>query len=793
MRRSALVSLLSPALSLAAAVYDPTTLTVHIPSLRIGDTSDRYQADLHRVTGGWPWLFEVTQLRLANTALPIDGHYHPQDATLVLPEVQTPGGGRYATHLHLLPGGTPYRLILTDLRDQNGQRIGPRLDSGDGALRLSPERFERLATQATLTGASIPNNQEVKFIILGVDTPRPVLLFQNSQRYPYHFDFVYDALKLYQLSGERQTDQARFLAETYFTANRRNLGGSLVRYPDAEGGARYVLEFWPSDPVPLEGIALAHRLLIQAAPFIETLPWHPNSETQRQLYETAKDDFGRANIPVISSRQLLGNVREAVYNPGEAYGRLRLVQPGDRSPGFGDIAIFPTLPPNDLGQVAGIITEAPQTLLSHLNLRAVQDGRPNAYLADAAQQAQAQGLLDQWVHYRADADGVHLEPATEAEARQWLDSQRPDIVQIPAADLSVTEPMPLRQIGFDDRSAFGVKAANVAELGKILPPSQVPDGYAIPFALYDRFMDLPRCGDERTALCGDGEAGLSFYDQARQMLADPDFLADPEYRRAQLKAFRKRIKKGEAPADMIAQLEAIRRFWNPEGPPFTQSLRLRSSTNNEDLPFFNGAGLYRSTTHKPDEGDLIESAKKVWASLWNEQAFEAREFYGIDHFQIYMGILVHPNYGDEQANGVAVSRNLYIPQWPGYTVSAQYGEISVTNPEPIERDDGTFVPIPDEFVLARLPISQTAEDRETIYLHHSNVTEVYGEPVPTPTVLTPEEIDELRQALAVIHHHFKRRYGGGKDFAIEIEFKITQTDDGSRGHLSIKQARPWVH
>ncbi len=30
------------------------------------------------------------------------------------------------------------------------------------------------------------------------------------------------------------------------------------------------------------------------------------------------------------------------------------------------------------------------------------------------------------------------------------------------------------------------------------------------------------------------------------------------------------------------------------------------------------------------------------------------------------------------------------------------------------------------------------------------------------------------------------------NFAIDIEFKITETEDGSRGKLAIKQARPWV-
>ncbi len=81
---------------------------------------------------------------------------------------------------------------------------------------------------------------------------------------------------------------------------------------------------------------------------------------------------------------------------------------------------------------------------------------------------------------------------------------------------------------------------------------------------------------------------------------------------------------------------------------------------------------------------------------------------------------------------------------------------------------------------------------ETLFLRHSNLTEVYGQPITSDTVLTQEEIGRLRHFMILIDHHFRKRYQGGDDFAIEVEFKITETNDGSRGQLAIKQARPWV-
>ena len=109
--------------------------------------------------------------------------------------------------------------------------------------------------------------------------------------------------------------------------------------------------------------------------------------------------------------------------------------------------------------------------------------------------------------------------------------------------------------------------------------------------------------------------------------------------------------------------------------------RLRSSANAEDSVDFNGAGLYDSYTHKADEGHIIKSVRQVYSSLWNYRAYEEREFYRIDHLTAAMGITVHPNFKNEQANGVAVARNIFDPTWEGYYVNSQIGEDLVTNPE----------------------------------------------------------------------------------------------------------------
>ena len=206
--------------------------------------------------------------------------------------------------------------------------------------------------------------------------------------------------------------------------------------------------------------------------------------------------------------------------------------------------------------------------------------------------------------------------------------------------------------------------------------------------------------------------------------------------------------------------------------PSGTKLRCRSSTNNEDLPGFSGAGLYDSYTQANGKANLADTIKKVYASLWNFHAFEEREFYRVDHDATAMGVLVHPSYTGEKANGVAVTDDI-VYQSPGrhYYTNVQIGEDMVTSPE-------------DQSIAEELLVSPS-EPKDDVLVRTSNRTK------DGARILSDEHLDQLRRHLGRIQRKFRKLYkqprAAGK-FAMEIEFKIT-----AAGELAIKQVRPWVY
>jgi len=624
------------------------------------------------------------------------------------------------------------------------------INAADGRSALgSLADYNALAHFDNFPGA--PSVQEVKFLILNAHTAQPQLFFLNAARHQYHYYFARDVLGY---SGSL----SQFNGETYFSnTTRRNLAGSLVHHrnylpTDGSPQGLITMEFWPSDAVSHAFVQKAYDLITRSAANTGVrFAYHAASETQRTLFRSERSLFteaARHSLHTVRTEDLFGQTPYTLLNPGVGFGRLILFD-GSSSISARDVVIFRSLP-NDITHLAGIITEVPQTPLSHVNLKAKQNDTPNAFIRDAARDPRLAPLLGRYVRYETTSEGFLIREASPEEVESHLASIRPPNPQLPVRDLSITSIRSLSAISFTNARAFGAKTANVAELRRIAwsPNVSVPNGYGIPFYFYDEFMKAN---------------GL--YNYAASLIAIPAFQSDPTFRADALKALRSAIRNGTVPDWITTALTSLQANF-----PAGTSLRCRSSTNNEDLTGYSGAGLYDSFTHYPSEGPLSKTVRQVWASVWEDRAFDEREFYRVDHFLTAMGVLVHPNFDGELANGVGVTRNLVDPAWTGYYINAQAGENLVTNPENNA--------VPEEFLIAQL----LGQSRYTLqYVTFSSL-------MPEgQTVLSTPQAELLADQMAKIHNYFLPLYNYPPNFAMELEWKID-----AAGKLVIKQARPWI-
>ncbi|MBO73690.1 MAG: hypothetical protein CMD33_00270 [Flavobacteriales bacterium] len=625
---------------------------------------------------------------------------------------------------------TEYNTMPTDAPLNYAEAV----DFYDGATSIpDAETFMALATVNNVGWAPFLDDQlYVKFGILNRDSPNPQVYFINSNTHTVHYGF-WSAIDA-DVTGDDSS------GEIVFNPTQINPNGVI-------GG--YSFNFSFGDAYDFEATQRTYQLLMANMPFIQNNMNHFIGENDEDDYlEDYADDYEDSGIDVVLESEVFGNVDYIPLHLAEGYGFFKHMEV-DETPGSRDIVLYDALP-NSLPRVGGIMTSVIQTPLSHVNLRAIQDNVPNAYIADPISIDSIAELLGNYIYYRVEADSYFIREATLDEVNEWYEALRPTEPQIPERDLSFTEILPLDDIGFEMSSAFGAKCSNVATMRSFgFPEGTIPDGFGIPFYFYDEFMQYN-----------------DFYEEADVMINNPSFIYDIDFREDRLRDFRDDIKDAPMPPWMMDALQAMHDSF-----PVGTAVRCRSSTNNEDLPGFSGAGLYTSKTQHLDEGHISKSIKQVYASMWNFRAYEERDFYRVDHFMAAMGLLCHPNFQEEQSNGVGISLDPIYNTEGTFYLNTQVGESLITNPEPNA--------VPEEILLYEDP----DEGAGYVVLRLSNLVE------DGDLVMDTEYLDLMREYLSTIHDEFAVLYGveGIEGFGMDIEYKVTAQDA-----LAIKQARPWV-
>jgi len=605
--------------------------------------------------------------------------------------------------------------------------------------------------------ASIPGARSVKTVVDQIDANS--LYFMNSVKYPIHWEFA-----VANLSGNGLPlvpDLGSFNLTEYYSPDRRFLLGAVTYY---EGPQVWAYEIAPYDSASAEMVETAFDLIRDNAWFGPALAFHPSSKN----IEDTIVPLLPGDIPIVTTDDLFAGIDYQPLNLGDSIGTLAFYEADALRDAYVnpcEIVVLDAVP-NDISITAGIITEEFQTPLAHINVLSQNRGTPNMGLRGAFTDEELRGLETKWVRLTVDAFDYAIEEVTAEEGLAACEASKPEPLEASDMDLTVTEITDVEDILDLDNlwlgdaldaaiPAFGGKASHYSGLTHIGPEVPVPDAFAIPMFFYDQFMK---------------ENG--FYEDIDAMLADKAFQSDPAHRADELEALQVRMI--AAPLNTDFHNALLDKLYSEY--PDTR-MRFRSSTNAEDLGSFTGAGLYTSMSGDPtDPTRPVDIAvKTVWSSVWGPRAYEERDWYGIDHRKVGMTILSHRSFPDEDANGVAITANIFDTTGlePGFYVNVQAGDESVVLPE-----QGNTT---DQFIYYF-----DSPGQPIVYLAHSNLVDE-GE-----TVLSTEQVYDLGVALAAIRDYFYPVYGvTGGFYGMDTEFKFDVVEDGQPAQLFMKQARPY--
>lgn len=309
-----------------------------------------------------------------------------------------------------------------------------------------------------------------------------------------------------------------------------------------------------------------------------------------------------------------------VIVPGEASGRLATVRSlaSVADTGDGPLIVFTDkaegdeeIPPH----VTGLIIAGETPLLSHLAVRARQRGTVFVAFEDIGRIAELKKLSGKPITICVTADAFEIADAKMPDPGAFkARAARVTLLEV-SPDFTSRRTLPLDRVTVVTGGAKADAARRLKEISKLGNADfEVPQGVVIPFgAMEESLHSLPFLETE--------------YDAALKKI---DRLPHPDMG-AQLQRLRELVLQLPVDDGLMAGITA--HFAKGE------RVMVRSSSNCEDLEGFAGAGLYDSIPNVPQSA-IASAVCKVWASLWNRRAAEARQHASIPHDRARMAVLV---------------------------------------------------------------------------------------------------------------------------------------------------------
>ena len=692
---------------------------------------------------------------------------------------------------------------------------------------LSEAQFAQISSH----GDGVIKSEVIKFLIDHRAAQAKIYFINGNFGAPRTPDFVqyHFAFAEHELHVPFDLDQ--FNQMTYFSTDASKklfTAGTFQKYTVNQNGQTktfYGIQFYPQDVIK-EGLILGAAQIVKAAVKIPNAQINFVSYGQQQTVSSVGPQLKALGVGVTSLNEIYAAVPYIAMNKGEAWGYLRN-NPTDPTPD--DIIILKELP-LDLSVVAGVITMVIQDAGSHVNLKSKERGTIDMVLRDPAR---LQKLIQAWenrpVHITVSGADFTVEASSDAEIaskhkstnlKPWFNFQISNSHELKTFDEMASVPTPrdtlpaglayggkASKLGFlAHAQVVGEKSALARQYGKRLTPL----GFGIPISFYFDFVAANPALKLKIQALADSEMSANG--------KKPLTAQEKQKAIADIQAL---FHSAQVPAPLMTALAAkVDQMQKDVARVYPQSklkkIKMRSSSNSEDVPDFDGAGLHDSfssmikdgmgapadtckvvadpevATKSDMEPNTVACAiKGVYASLWNRRAVEERSYAHINHARAGMAIAVNQTYGfrekteniTEVANAVIVTRILAGSGIYGYQLSLNSADNLVTNPTP-----GTQ----SEIVLATF-----LGDEKPSYTVTQFAQPKAGDPVRTTSIVPQAIYDKIVTMARQVETSYCKAvpgyYNGDcsvapsdpeKPKSLDMEFKIF-----SNGEVLIKQSR----
>jgi hypothetical protein len=635
-------------------------------------------------------------------------------------------------------------LSATNFFGQMSRKPSPTREPA-GAMSKKPDTLKhalnRIKTQAEFDSIARTYHQGTPFALphamFVIDRKnKNKIYYVNSQRFRFHKDFL--------LANYLVARGEDVFKPIYIDEKRRFIVGTIAWQKPVE---KFTWELWEGDLATAEHVKLANDVINKT--FFQEVSYKPNSIRQ-------EDVSAALGINRVLQSDIAKNQEYLALNTGKAIGRIHVIEKLDDTVEIGDneILVLKELPLN-LPPVRGIIVAKPSTPLSHVNILAKGWNVPNVYIKDADKLFKEFDTY--WVNLEADLTDYKIKRIVDYEPGKAPPLPKSPDAQIPPVNLNVKKLAALREMRKKDSVIYGAKAANLGEmLNAKATGFIVPDGFTVPFYWYDRFMQ--ENGFDRIIL---------------ELIDDNDFVHNPRVRRQKLEELRAQIQNGKFDDGLKQQIIEKWRAQLGGKPVF-----VRSSSNSEDLPNFSGAGLYSSVANVKEEEKLIEAVKKVWASLWKFEAYEARVRNYVSQTDVYMSALIQVGVNMDRG-GVMITKDPFDEE----NENAVYISAVCGHNSPVVDNNG----IPEQILFnpkSNSVILMTFSQQENAFTFDESgglreTTDKCADK-SSKRILT----DAQSRNLAKTALNIKRIFGNKKEQDIEYGFM--------KGQLYVVQARPYI-